>query len=348
MLRTESLKADQRRDIPRDIEADEELSCLLHRFVECRSRTLDLTEGLSAEDQVVQVNSDASPTKWHLAHTTWFFESFILRDYFPEYRIFSDAFEFCFNSYYESKGSRLAREQRGLLTRPSLEEVLQYRDYVDRAVITAFRSDRVHPKCRYLLEVGIQHEQQHQELLLTDILALFAAQPLKPAYNPKPVSRMLDDIQILPQGSASCPMIECGGEVVLIGHKAADDFCFDNEMPAHRSLVLPFKIAEQLTTNAQWIEFIEDGGYANARLWLSEGWDWVNRNGISSPGYMQWDDDGGWQQMTLSGMRPVALYSPVCHISFYEADAFAKWSGKRLPTEFEWERALDSTARQVR
>ncbi len=314
---------------------------LLARLASCRHRSVTLMATLTAEDQVAQASVEASPIKWHLAHTTWFFETFVLKQYLPSYHVFSEQFDFCFNSYYESVGERLSRDRRGLLTRPTLEEVHQYRNHVNSA-LSRLDEELLQTEAflRGLLELGIAHEQQHQELMLTDILALFALQPLLPAYDSVPAdtceaSGYSWDHQ---KQDPHCAMVEFEGGISKTGHKYEDGFAFDNELPEHDSLLYPFCIASDLVSNAQWIDFINDDSYHNASLWLSDGWQWVQANRICAPGYWNWTDEG-WQQMTLLGRLPVRCNAPVCHVSFYEADAFAKWSGKRLPTEFEWEYA---------
>lgn len=294
-----------------------------------RILSLELTAPLTAEDMTVQAMDDASPAKWHLAHVTWFFETFILAKHLPGYGLFDESFAFCFNSYYESFGPRQPRPKRGILSRPTSERVLAYRAHVDEALAKLFaRNIATDPDVARLMEVGINHEQQHQELLLTDILALFAANPLRPAYRPQ---------QLRAAHSESGPTgwIDYPGGIRQVGH-AGGGFAWDNETPRHEALVHPFRLADRLVTNAEWLEFMEDGGYETASLWLSDGWATVNREGWKAPLY--WErHDGYWLQMSLEGLRPVEGGEPVCHVSYFEADAFARWAGKRLPTEFEWE-----------
>ncbi len=296
-----------------------------------------MTTPLTIEDQLAQATPEASPTKWHLAHTTWFFERFILSQYLSSYRPYSADFDFCFNSYYEAVGNRLARDNRGLLTRPSLEEIHQYRAYVDGG-LRRLDEQRLcdDPDLRRLLELGIAHEQQHQELMLTDILALFAAQPLRPAYE---VVQDTPTETVWKSTSNTSDMIEFSGCVTTAGHALKNGFAFDNEIPEHSTLIHPFRVASNLVSNGDWVDFINDEGYQNPSLWLSDGWAWAQKNRINSPGYWHRTDEG-WRQMTLLGLQPVDNRIPVCHVSYYEADAFAKWSGKRLPTEFEWEYAV--------
>jgi ergothioneine biosynthesis protein EgtB len=303
------------------------------RLMEMRALSSALARPLSDEDQVVQAMDDASPTKWHLAHTTWFFEAFVLKRFLPGYRVFDERFEYCFNSYYESVGPRHPRPKRGLLTRPSSDEVRAYRVFVDEALGRLLEQDLA-PEAAELVELGINHEQQHQELLLTDILALFAAEPLKPAYRqPSP--------GIAVGEAASLEFVFFDGGIVRVGHND-EGFAYDNEGPAHEALIRPFKLASRLVTNAEWIEFIEDGGYETPMLWLADGWNTVRSQGWEGPLYFEEEGDGGYLQMSLLGFRPVDPASPVTHISYYEADAFARWAGYRLPSEFEWEVAAAS------
>jgi ergothioneine biosynthesis protein EgtB len=308
----------------RDVEAPS----LAERLTATRLLSLELARPLSDEDQVVQANDDASPTKWHLAHTTWFFEAFLLKPFLPGYRVFDESFEYCFNSYYESVGPRQPRARRGLLTRPSAGEVRAYRGYVDEALARLFRNGAMPARALELIELGINHEQQHQELLLTDILSLFAAEPLKPAYRqagPGVAVAAASPLEFMP----------FPGGIFEVGH-GGQGFAYDNEGPRHEELIRPFKLANRCVTNAEWIGFIEDGGYATPTLWLADGWAAVKAEGWSAPLY--WEEaDGGYMQMSLLGFRPLDLAAPVCHVSFYEADAFARWAGYRLPTEFEWE-----------
>jgi ergothioneine biosynthesis protein EgtB len=292
---------------------------LAHRFASTRARTLALAEPLSDADATVQSMPDASPAKWHLAHTTWFFETFVLRDHVPGYRVFDPAYHYLFNSYYDGEGDRHARPQRGLLTRPSLDEIRAYRAHVDAVVIDAFPN-----AARDLIELGCEHEAQHQELLLTDILHLFAQNPLAPAYRDdrdQPVAAMPDTIN----------WIEGPVGIVEIGHGGAG-FAFDCEGPRHKSYLAPHALADRLVTNGEWQAFMGDGGYVRPELWLSEGWAWVQRDAITAPLYWRGDNSFG-----LNGLHSRNPAAPVNHISHYEADAYARWAGARLPTEFEWE-----------
>lgn len=306
---------------------------LADRLRDSRRLSLELARPLSAEDMVVQAMPDASPTKWHLAHVTWFFETFVLKPYLAGYRIFDDAFNYCFNSYYESQGERHPRPARGLLTRPSAERVLGYRAHVDEA-LERLLAGGLEPggDVARLIELGINHEQQHQELLLTDILALFATNPLRPAYRePHALRAAMNG----PSSDASAGWIAYPGGTFEVGHEG-QGFAWDNEGPRHDALVRPFRLADRLVTNGEWLAFMADGGYRTASLWLADGWTRVNSKGWRSPLY--WEErDGTWLMMTLEGLLPIEPDAPVSHVSYYEADAFARWAGHRLATEFEWE-----------
>ena len=293
-----------------------------------RARTLALTEGLSAEDQQVQSMPDASPVNWHLAHTTWFFETFILKDFASGYRPFDDRFGYLFNSYYDSVGARHPRPARGMLTRPSLEEVLGYRAHVDEAM-DALLAGALDSRAAELLQLGLSHEEQHQELILMDLKHALSMNPLDPSYRPpRPAER---------REPPAMGWSRLDGGLVEIGHEG-QGFSFDNEGPRHKVWLEPFRLANRLTTCGEWREFIDDGGYRDPRLWLSDGWAAVQREGWTAPAYWK-AEEGGWTIFTLTGRRPVNPAEPVCHVSYYEADAVARWSGKRLPTEAEWETA---------
>jgi ergothioneine biosynthesis protein EgtB len=301
---------------------------LAERFSGVRSLTEVLAAPLSAEDQAAQSMPDASPTKWHQAHTTWFFETFVLGPSLTGYEAFHPAFGYLFNSYYEAVGARHPRPIRGLLTRPSLEEVRAYRGHVD-ASMQQLLAGRVDESTSSLIELGLHHEQQHQELLLMDIKHLFSCNPLRPAYRPR-------------QGEAikrARPLSwrEFEGGVVEIGHQG-EGFAFDNESPRHHAYLEPYALADRPVTCGEWLEFIADGGYARAEFWLSEGWNTVMTEHWQAPLYWSMGDEG-WEVFTLAGARPVDPNEPVCHVSLFEADAFARWAGARLPTESEWESA---------
>ncbi|MFC0203982.1 ergothioneine biosynthesis protein EgtB [Novosphingobium soli] len=311
---------------------------LEERFLRCRALSRALVAGLNEADAAVQSMPDASPAKWHLAHTTWFFETFLLRDQVPGYRLFDARWPFLFNSYYEAEGARLARPERGLLTRPTMAEVLAYRAHVEEALLAAL--PRLLERHADLVELGIQHEQQHQELLLTDIKHLFSRNPLGPAY-----ARAPGRLATAPVGSDPLRWIAGREGLAEIG-STGEGFAFDNELPRHPSWLAPHALANRPVTNGEWAEFIADQGYATASLWLSDGWDWVGREGVAAPLYWRPHRGGGaqreggeWEHFTLAGWQAVDLHAPVTHISFYEADAFATWAGARLPTEQEWEAA---------
>jgi len=311
---------------------------LLHVYQNVRQHTLALADPLSDEDCCAQSMPDASPVKWHLAHTTWFFETFILERHENRYQPFEPAFRVLFNSYYNGIGDKHPRPQRGMLTRPSLSEVLAYRRNIDEriAMLLADCSDEI----RRLVETGLHHEQQHQELLLTDVKHLLSLNPLKPQYMTAP---MECKTQMLPM-----QWIVFEGGVVRIGctEHAGEDFFFDNETPCHRQFVEPFRLASRLVSNGEFLKFIEDGGYCNPALWLSEGWDWVQSNGIEHPLYWCRSEDG-WQEFSLYGMQELNEARPAVHLSMFEADAFARWAGARLPTEAEWEVAAAGRADNV-
>jgi ergothioneine biosynthesis protein EgtB len=305
---------------------------LAARFRRVRGLSRDLAAPLSDADATIQPHPDASPAKWHLAHTTWFFETFVLRDHVPGYRAFDERWAYLFNSYYEAEGERHARPRRGMLSRPSLDEVRDYRRAIDDALASALPG--LEPGVLELVELGLHHEQQHQELLLMDLLAAMAENPLKPAvWQPPP--RWAGEVPEEAPWWALFP-----GGLVEVGASGAG-FAFDNEGPTHRHFLPPFRLADRTTCNAEWLQFMADGGYANPLLWLSDGWAWVQENGIRAPLY--WEQrDGAWFRFGLDGLAPVNPAEPVCHVNYYEADAFARWAGARLPTEQEWEHAASS------
>lgn len=303
----------------------------VRRYQAVRALTLALTMPLSAEDQAVQSMPDASPAKWHQAHTTWFFETFILARFDPDHRPYDPLFGYLFNSYYEAVGPRRPRPLRGLVTRPSLSEVRAYRRAVDDAMVRLLSGPAAdEPELAALLDLGLAHEQQHQELILMDILHLFAQMPGHPVYR---ASSAPPSAKAAAMGFVPMP-----GGVVEIGHDGAG-FAFDNEGPRHRTLLAPYRLADRLVTNGEWLAFIEDGGYARAEFWLSDGWARVQAEGWTSPLYWEQDEQGGWTVMGLGGLAPLDPDAPVAHVSYFEADAYARWAGKRLPTEAEWEAA---------
>ena len=295
---------------------------LAARLAATRALTLDLAAPLSDADATLQPHPDASPSKWHLAHTTWFLETFVLRDHVPGYALHDERWPYLFNSYYNGEGERHARCRRGMISRPSLDEVREWRRVVDAALAEAMPS--LPEAALALVEIGIQHEQQHQELLLTDILATLAENPLEPAYG-----------ELAPaQGHPTEALTWLSGRegIVEVG-ASATGFAFDCERPRHRALLHPHAIANRCVTNGEWQQFIAEGGYREPRLWLSDGWDWVEAEDIDRPLY--WHEDGS--HFTLAGRREIDRAAPVGQVSYYEADAFARWAGARLPTEFEYE-----------
>jgi len=305
---------------------------LAETYRNVRAVTEALAAPLSAEDQTVQTMPDVSPTKWHRAHVTWFFETFVLAEHQPGFACFQDTYWTLFNSYYETVGPRYPRPNRGFISRPGAAEVSDYRTHVDDRMLEllAGSNEESLEAVVDLVELGFHHEQQHQELLLMDIKHVLAQNPLRPVAYPG--SRAGD---VAPVAMQWC---DFDGGIVDVGHSGWT-FSFDNELPAHSALLRPYQLADRLVTNGEWLEFIADGGYQRHELWLSDGWARVNAEGWRSPLY--WiDDDGQWSEHTLYGTRPLRLDEPVLHISHYEADAYATWAGARLPTEFEWEHAV--------
>jgi len=300
----------------------------LDRFLAIRSLSEQLAAPLSPEDQTVQSMPDASPTKWHLAHTTWFFETFLLRPHVPGYRPLDPAYEYLFNSYYEAVGPRHPRPQRGLITRPGVPEVMAYRHHVTAAMVELLDSEDA--ATAPLIELGLHHEQQHQELILMDAKHMLSCNPLRPAYDgtAPPVRLRASPIEWRARK----------GGLIEIGHDGAG-FAFDNESPRHKVYLEPFALASRPVSNGEYLAFVEDGGYRRPEFWLSAGWDCVTGRGWDAPLYWE-KKDGQWHVFTLHGLHPLHADDPVCHVSGYEAAAYAKWAGKRLPREAEWESAV--------
>jgi ergothioneine biosynthesis protein EgtB len=305
---------------------------LFERFRSVRQRTLELCEPLTPEDMMVQSCPEASPAKWHLAHTAWFFESFILNVLSPRYRLFSEDFPWLFNSYYRSFAEFPEKRLRSSFSRPGLDEVLQYRNHVAEH-IERLLEENPEPEVLRRVELGVNHEEQHQELLLTDVLHAFYTNPLRPAYRSGGLggAREINEIEF----------VEFAGGLVDVGFSGAG-FCYDNELPRHRVWLEPYALADRLVTNGEFAEFIADGGYTRPEVWLSAGWDAVEQNRWRAPLYWN-EDEAGWKVFTLSGELPIEMLrnAPVSQVSYFEADAYARWAGKRLPTEFEWEAAAE-------
>ena len=307
------------------------------RYQAVRAHSEALCRPLAIEDHGVQSMAEASPPKWHLAHTSWFFETFVLAA--AGHAPFHPAYAYLFNSYYDAVGARHPRPQRGLLTRPTVAEIYRYRSHVDASMVR-FLEDGADDGALALTELGLHHEQQHQELILTDLKHAFAQNPLRPAYEVVAATS--------PRTAPRQPWVEIGGDggVHDLGCDPAGGFAFDNEGPRHRAYVAPFRLASCLVTAGEWLAFVEDGGYRTPALWLSDGWTAVQTEGWAAPLY--WEArDGGWWHFTLAGMQPVPLAEPVRHVSYYEADAFARWAGKRLPREAEWEVAATSSPAEL-
>ncbi len=304
---------------------------LLQRYDSIRNRSVKICRPLEIEDYVVQPIVDVSPPKWHLGHTTWFFETFILMPHHKGYEVFDSQYNFVFNSYYETIGARVIRTDRGNLSRPSVSDIYKYREYVDEKMAAFLSQNTITEDLRELFELGLNHEQQHQELLLTDIKFILGHNPLFPPYN---VNCDLEKTGIQQSGMISFPegVYEIGFE--------GEGFCFDNELNRHKVYLNDFEISSGLVTNEEYLEFINDGGYADFRHWHAEGWDWVKENQAQAPLYWHLVD-GEWMQYTLRGLQEINPNEAVTHINFYEASAFASWKGMRLPTEAEWEIASD-------
>ncbi len=299
---------------------------LAEYYTRVRALTPALCHGLNTEDYVVQSMPDVSPAKWHLAHVTWFFERFVLEAFVPQYRRYNEQYHYLFNSYYVSAGNMHARGRRGLLSRPTVDEVLAYRRHVDEHMRALLDQRADVAKFAERVTLGLNHEQQHQELLLTDIKHVFSCNPMLPAVN--------SELPVPPTRDASPLEFHSGTSGVQTIGASGDGFCFDNETPQHTALLHPHDIASRLVTNGEYREFIRDGGYTNAALWLSDGWAVINERGWQRPLY--WNDDLD-TEFTLGGSRPLDVNAPVVHVSYYEADAYSRWAGARLPTETEWE-----------
>ena len=304
-------------------------SPLSKRYHLIRNRSLQICAPLEQEDYVIQSMPDVSPPKWHLAHTTWFFERMVLQEYVKNYAPFNEKFYTLFNSYYQSLGARWRRDIRGTLSRPTVREVYEYRRAIDEKLLSFIEELSDDSKSAEIIQLGLQHEEQHQELLLTDIKHLLYSNPLRPAYSAP---------RELPKKKAPSPKyVDVSGGMVRAGMEK-EGFAWDNEYPSHEMYLADFKLLSRLVTAGEFREFVQDDAYINPLLWLSEGWDALEKNGWSAPLY--WENrDGEWWINTLSGERPLCDAEPVCHISYFEAEAFARWAGKRLPTEFEWEHA---------
>jgi ergothioneine biosynthesis protein EgtB len=304
---------------------------LLNHYQQVRQASDRICQPLATEDYIIQSMPDVSPPKWHLAHTTWFFETFLLVPHLPGYKVFHPQFGYLFNSYYEAIGARHPRADRGLLSRPTVAEVDQYREYVDTAMVKLIGSILTYPELEAAIVLGLHHEQQHQELLLTDIKHILGTNPLHPIYRVSKIDRTrLNLIEYVPN-----KWLEYPGGLVSIGHQS-DTFGFDNESPRHQVYLQEYRLADRLVTNGEYLEFVQAGGYQQAQYWLAEGWMTVQSQQWRSPLY--WEQiDGQWWVMTLGGLCQIDEHEPVCHISFYEADAYASWRGYRLPTEAEWE-----------
>jgi ergothioneine biosynthesis protein EgtB len=325
-----------------------ETSALAQRFAAVRERSMVLAAPLSEADAQVQSMPDASPTKWHLAHTSWFFESFVLERFEPNFEPHQPAYRVLFNSYYQGVGEQHPRPQRGLVTRPGLDEVRAYRHAVDERVLSLLRHAPL--EALALVELGLQHEQQHQELILTDLKHLLSCNPTHPVYRARwPLSRV---------ASVAQAWLPFEGGTVEIGHRAdnGDGFAFDNETPRHAVLLRPYALAKRLVTHGEWLAFMNDGGYSDARWWLAAGWDWRRINAIEAPAYWQREgqrDGNGWTNFTLHGRAPIDPHTPIVHVSYFEADAYAHWRAAqdglpcRLPSEAEWEHAAQPYAATV-
>jgi len=305
---------------------------LLEKYMEVRKYTENICLPLRTEDYVVQPIVDVSPPKWHIGHTTWFFETFILKPKMKDYKEFDCQYNYVFNSYYETVGARVIRTDRGNLSRPTVEDVYKYRKYVDDAMVN-FLQEPVSSETEDLLVLGLNHEQQHQELLMTDIKYILGNNPLFPAY--KKSGNKKDFIEAKKENE----FVKVDEGVYEIGFKG-EGFCFDNELKRHKVYQEDYSISKNLVTNKEFLEFINSGGYENFNYWHADGWEWVRSNQVNAPFYWHYID-GKWYNYTLEGLQLIEMNEPVCHVSFYEASAFAAWVGKRLPTECEWEIAAE-------
>lgn len=311
---------------------EEATECLL-KYQQIRQQSLQICEPLEKEDYVVQPVVDASPPKWHLGHVTWFFENFILAKELDGYQLFDERLNYIFNSYYESQGPRILRSNRGNMSRPTLETVLDYRRYVDRnmeGLLLKYQNQSLPKSLINLLTIGLQHEQQHQELLITDLKYILGHNPFFPVYRENPIVKNSLDTQ-----PATFKTVPEG--IYQIGHQG-EGFCWDNELGIHKVYLHEYKIQDRLVTNGEYLEFIHAGGYEQFEHWLSEGWEWAKQLDVKAPLYW-YQKDGVWWHYTLSGLKQIDLSVPVTHVSYFEADAYARWKGFRLPTEFEWETA---------
>lgn len=314
---------------------------VLSRFQQIRKQTEHICRPLQAEDYVVQPIVDVSPPKWHLGHTSWFFEQFVLSAHKTGYRLFHPDFAFVFNSYYESVGKRVMRTNRGNLSRPAVEEVYKYRAYINEQMAEYLQEQEATDEVRYIIELGLQHEQQHQELLVYDIKYILGGNPLFPVYTENGEAAALQEKTVRPAG-----WLEVPEGVYQLGWDKPKEFHYDNEVGVHKEYVQACRLMDRLVTNAEYLEFIADGGYQDFRHWLQEGWEWVKAEKIESP--FHWHRvEGEWHRFSMHGLEKLDLQAPVSHVSFYEADAFARWKGMHLPTEAEWEVACRKYAPNV-